>query len=263
MRGIVRNPPRSGEELVVSRRKLIGGLAAGGLLSGCDKLGDSPGLRKILFSAEDAHRFLQRSLTDRMALAREFQPDQMSPVFRVNGTADPGTPEYRAHAESRFANWRLQVDGLVQRPLALSLAQIRSMPTRTQITRHDCVEGWSAIGKWRGVPLKLVLDQAGLRSSARYVVFHCADLIGGQPYYESIDLIDAFHPQTILAWGMNEALLSVGHGAPLRLRVERQLGYKQAKYIMRVEAVDDLASVRGGQGGYWEDAADYEWYAGI
>jgi DMSO/TMAO reductase YedYZ molybdopterin-dependent catalytic subunit len=250
--------------MIVTRRKLIGGIAAaGGLLGGCDKLGENPGFRKILFSAEDAHRFLQRSLTDRMALAREYRPDQMSPVFRTNGTNNPGTPEYQAHADSRFANWRLQVGGLVQRPLALSLAQLRSMPTRTQITRHDCVEGWSAIGKWHGVPLKLVLEQAGLRSSARYIVFHCADLIGGAPYYESIDLVDAFHPQTILAWGMNDNLLTVGHGAPIRLRVERQLGYKQAKYVMRVEAVDDLHRVRGGKGGFWEDAADYEWYAGI
>ncbi|MFD1612961.1 molybdopterin-dependent oxidoreductase [Sphingomonas tabacisoli] len=250
--------------MILTRRKLIGGIAAaGGLLSGCDKLDQSPGFKKILFKAEDAHRFLQRSLSNRAALAHEYRPDQMSPVFRTNGTNNPGTPEYQAHADSRFANWRLQVDGLVRRPLALSLAQIRSMPTRTQITRHDCVEGWSSIGKWHGVPLKLVLDQAGLRSDARYVVFHCADLFGGQPYYESVDLIDAFHPQTILAWGMNNQLLSVGHGAPIRLRVERQLGYKQAKYVMRVEAVDDLRHVRGGKGGFWEDAVDYEWYAGI
>jgi len=249
--------------MIVTRRKLIGSLAAGGLLGGCDKLGETPGFRNILFSAEDAHRFLQRSLTDRMALAPEFRPEQMSPVFRTNGTSNPGTPEYQAHVDSRFANWRLQVGGLVQRPLALSLAQLRSMPTRTQITRHDCVEGWSAIGKWHGPPLKLVLDQAGLRPNARYIVFHCADLIGGASYYESIDLVDAFHPQTILAWGMNDNLLTVGHGAPLRLRVERQLGYKHAKYVMRVEAIDDLHRLRGGKGGSWEDLAGYGWYAGI
>ena len=136
------------------------------------------------------------------------------------------------------------------------------MPRRTQITRHDCVEGWSAIGQWTGAPLKLLLNAAGLRSSARFIVFHCADLYGGHPYYESIDLIDAFHPQTILAWGMNGARLPVGHGAPLRLRVERQLGYKHAKYVMRVEAVDSLARVGLGKGGYWEDYQQYEWYAG-
>jgi len=94
-------------------------------------------------------------------------------------------------------------------------------------------------------------------------VFHCADRFGDKPYYESIDLIDAFHPQTILAWGMNDKLLEVGHGAPLRLRVERQLGYKHAKYVMRVEAVGDLAAIGGGKGGYWEDVSGYQWYAGI
>ena len=137
------------------------------------------------------------------------------------------------------------------------------MPTRTQITRHDCVEGWSAIGKWHGVPLRLLLDLAGLHPGARYIVFHCADRIGGAPYYESLDLVDAFHPQTILAWGMNDQLLPVGHGAPVRLRVERQLGYKHAKYVMRLEAVDDLRRAGRGKGGFWEDIADYEWYAGI
>jgi DMSO/TMAO reductase YedYZ molybdopterin-dependent catalytic subunit len=137
-------------------------------------------------------------------------------------------------------------------------------PRRTQITRHDCVEGWSAIGKWTGVPLKLVLDAAGLKTHARYIVFHCADKMGfGTDYYESIDLIDAFHPQTILAWALNDEPLLVGNGAPLRLRVERQLGYKQAKYVERIEVVDDLSKIRGGKGGFWEDGAGYEWYGGI
>jgi DMSO/TMAO reductase YedYZ molybdopterin-dependent catalytic subunit len=119
------------------------------------------------------------------------------------------------------------------------------MPSRTQITRHDCVEGWSAIGKWTGVPLGEHPALGRLMPAARYVVFHCADeleatLDGSGRYYESIDLVDAFHPQTILAYGMNGKDLSVGHGAPLRLRVERQLGYKQAKYLMRIEVVDSL-----------------------
>jgi DMSO/TMAO reductase YedYZ molybdopterin-dependent catalytic subunit len=132
-----------------------------------------------------------------------------------------------------------------------------------QITRHDCVEGWSAIGKWHGIQLSRVLDAAGLSTRAKYVVFHCADRFGDKPFYESIDLIDAFHPQTILAWGLNNHLLPVANGAPLRLRVERQLGYKQAKYIQRIQAVDSLAHTYGGKGGYWEDNVDYEWYAGI
>lgn len=249
--------------MILSRRRLIGSLGAAGLLSGCDKLGDNAAFRSILFKAEDAHRLLQRSLSNRGALAREFSADQMSPVFRTNGTNNPNTPAYQALAANGFADWRLVVDGQVAKPLTLSLAQLRAMPTRTQITRHDCVEGWSAIGKWHGTPLRLLLERAGLRSSARYIVFHCADMYGERPYYESVDLIDAFHPQTILAWGMNGQLLSVGHGAPIRLRAERHLGYKQAKYVMRVEAVDSLAGIHGGKGGLWEDVAGYEWYAGI
>ncbi|HET8613862.1 MAG TPA: molybdopterin-dependent oxidoreductase, partial [Sphingomonas sp.] len=183
--------------------------------------------------------------------------------FRTNGNTLPSSLAYQAHAAAGFADWRLTVDGLVEQPLALSLAKIRALPHRTQITRHDCVEGWSAIGQWTGAPLGLLLKAARLKPRARYIVFHCADDFGGAPYYESIDLIDAFHPQTILAWGMNGRPLSVPHGAPLRLRVERQLGYKQAKYVMRVEAVASLEGVGGGKGGYWEDAAGYQWYAGI
>ena len=171
--------------------------------------------------------------------------------------------EYAQHVAEQFANWRLAVDGLVARPLSIPLAELRRLPHRTQITRHDCVEGWSAIGKWHGVQLSRILEHAGLSTRAKYIVFHCADRFGDKPYYESIDLIDAFHPQTILAWGMNGHLLPVPNGAPLRLRVERQLGYKQAKYIQRIEAVDSLARIYGGKGGYWEDNVDYEWYAGI
>ncbi|WP_336973770.1 molybdopterin-binding protein [Sphingobium aromaticiconvertens] len=251
---------------ILTRRKLIGSIGVGAgslLLAGCDRIVASPTVRQVLGAGEGLTRRAQRLVTDRHALAREFSPSDMSPSFRVNGNSMPTSEAYQAHAVQRFVDWRLVVDGLVRRPLALSLAQIRAMPTRTQITRHDCVEGWSAIGKWSGLPLKLLMDGAGPLPAARYAVFHCADDFDGEPYYESIDLIDVYHPQTILAWGMNDELLSVGHGAPLRLRVERQLGYKQAKYVMRVELVDDLAKVGSGKGGYWEDSADYQWYAGI
>src|SRR5690606_9037451 len=145
-----------------------------------------------------------------------------------NGTRMPAGEAYRGLMRGNFADWRLNIDGLVTRPLRLSLADLRAMTQRVQITRHDCVEGWSAIGKWHGPQLSQVLELAGLRGSARYLVFHCADMLLGRPYYESIDLIDAFHPQTILAWAMNNRTLPVEHGAPLRLRVERQLGYKHA-----------------------------------
>lgn len=173
------------------------------MLSGCDRLHGDPGFRSVLRSAEGLTMRAQRLISDRNALAREFSEADMSPLFRSNGTRMPDTPDYARHLAERFANWRLRVDGLVQRPLSLSLEQIRAMPLRTQITRHDCVEGWSAIGKWHGVPLGLLLNAAGLRDGARYIVFHCADRLGGTPYYESIDLIDAFHPQTIMAWAMS------------------------------------------------------------
>jgi DMSO/TMAO reductase YedYZ molybdopterin-dependent catalytic subunit len=250
----------------ISRRRLIGSLGAGSgglLLAACDRINASPTVKRLLAVGATATMGAQRFVADRTALAPEFSAAEMSPVFRTNGTNMPTSAGYAAHLATNFRDWRLVVDGLVARPLMLSLDQMRRLPTRTQITRHDCVEGWSAIGKWSGVPLKLLLDHAGVGGAARYIVFHCADDFGSTPYYESIDLIDAYHPQTILAWGMNDQMLAVGHGAPLRLRVERQLGYKHAKYVVRVEAVDDLAGIGRGKGGYWEDVSGYQWYAGI
>jgi DMSO/TMAO reductase YedYZ molybdopterin-dependent catalytic subunit len=250
----------------ITRRQALVSLGAGTgglLLSGCDRIGRSDAFQALQSDAQDLTMRAQRLVVDRTALAPEFAPADMSPIFRTNGNSMPTSPAYQAHLASDFADWRLVVDGLVSRPLSLSLAQIRRLPARTQITRHDCVEGWSAIGKWTGVPLKLLLDGAGLRREVRYIVFHCADDFAGTPYYESIDLVDAFHPQTILAWGMNDRALPVGHGAPLRLRLERQLGYKHAKYVMRVEAVDSLERIGRGKGGFWEDNSGYQWYAGI
>jgi DMSO/TMAO reductase YedYZ molybdopterin-dependent catalytic subunit len=183
----------------------------------------------------------------------------------------PGTPpvpcdeRYQELAKSNFADWRLVVDGLVERPAQLLLSELRDMPARTQITRHDCVEGWSCIGKWKGVPLGELLDRVGLMPRAKYIVFYCADVLddySGDNYYESLDLVDAFHPQTILAYEFNDRVLPIPHGAPLRLRAERQLGYKMAKYVMRIQAVEGFAQIGGGNGGYWEDRG-YEWYAGI
>jgi len=251
---------------MITRRNLIGSLAAttgGLLLSGCDRINANPGVRTILKSAEGLTMRAQRIVSDRAALAREYSAADLSPIFRPNGTRQPNGAAYAAHAANNFVDWRLAIDGAVARPQSFSLAQLQQMPRRTQITRHDCVEGWSAIGKWSGVPLKLLLDASGLRSSARYLIFHCADRYAQADYYESIDLIDAFHPQTILAWALNDAALPVANGAPLRLRVERQLGYKHAKYVQRIEAVESLAMHGLGKGGYWEDYHDYEWYAGI
>jgi DMSO/TMAO reductase YedYZ molybdopterin-dependent catalytic subunit len=251
---------------LVTRRGLIGVGALGGgglLLSGCDKLNQSPNFRAVLESAETLHRRSQRLVGGHEPLAREFSEADMSPNFRSNGNSNVADTDYQLHVLDHFARWALRVDGLVRRPLALPLAALQALPQRAQITRHDCVEGWSAIGKWQGPQLSRVLDLAGLLPAARYIVFHCADRFGSVPYYESIDLIDAHHPQTILAWRMNDRPLPIAHGAPLRLRVERQLGYKQAKYVMRIEARASLAGLFGGKGGFWEDDAGYEWYAGI
>src|SRR6478736_2046162 len=259
----------SGERGLDRRNFLTRGLAAASttLLAGCNELSDQPWVKRVLDSAETLTRVSQRALFSPTALAREYSEADLSPAFRANGSTDPGDPDYKAHAASGFADWKLGIGGLVEQPLELSLAELRALPPRTQITRHDCVEGWSCIGKWTGVPLKALLDKAKLKPSARYLVFYCADDLGETgdddgKYYESIGLIDAFHPQTILAYEMNGAPLSIPHGAPLRLRVERQLGYKMAKYVMRIEAVDGIAGIRGGRGGFWEDRG-YEWYAGI
>lgn len=249
---------------LITRRALVAGSAAGAglLLSGCDALGNNAQFRDVLKFGEDANYVIHRSLQDRMALAKEFAPNQRSPIFRANGTRMPVGEPYARHIATQFADWALVVDGLVARPQAIALNAVRAMPARSQITRHDCVEGWSAIAKWTGVPLYMLLDRAGVKAEARYIVFHCADANDGAPYYESIDMLDARHPQTILAWALNDTALPVMNGAPLRLRVERQLGYKHAKYVQRIEAVATLANTYGGKGGFWEDGAGYEWYAG-
>lgn len=256
---------------MIDRRRWLSGMAVaamGAVLGACDKLTMNAGVQRGLARAEGLTRRAQRLLVDRKALAQEFTAAEISPDFRANGSTAPGDPEYRALVESGFADWRLVIDGLVERPLSLSLADLRAQPARTQITRHDCVEGWSAIGQWSGARLGPLLDRAGLKDAARYIVFHCADTLDPNAppalgrYYESIDLIDAYHPQSILAYDMNGAPLAVKHGAPVRLRVERQLGYKHAKYVMRIEAVADLAGIGGGRGGFWEDRG-YEWYAGV
>ena len=256
-------------ERLTRRSFLIRSGAVGGavLLGGCDQLSQSPEFRDVLYKAEGATERVQRLVLSQRSLAREYTDADLSKHFKANGSTRVADPAYKQALLGGFTDWRLKVDGLVERPTALSLAELRTLPARTQITRHDCVEGWSAIGKWTGVPLGLVLQAAGLDPRARYVVFECADelektLDGTGLYYESIDLVDAFHPQTILAYGMNGQDLPVEHGAPLRLRVERQLGYKQAKYIMRIKAVENFSDIGQGNGGFWEDRG-YEWYAGI
>ena len=255
------------------RRFLMGGLSLGAAaaLSGCDEIAGSKVGQQALQAGEDANKFVQRLLLTPQKMAREFRESDLSPRFKPNGSTDSSDAAYKALAAENFASYRLKVGGLVEQPFDISLDEIRALTARTQITRHDCVEGWSAIGKWRGPQLSQLLERAKLKPQARYVVFHCFDSMdeGGltandesSRYYESVDLVDAYHPQTIVAFEMNGQPLEIAHGAPLRLRVERQLGYKNPKYLKFIEVVESFASLNGGRGGYWPDQG-YDWYAGI
>jgi DMSO/TMAO reductase YedYZ molybdopterin-dependent catalytic subunit len=236
-------------------------------LAACDPVTQSPKVNQVLDGAETWNRRLHGLLAGRTALAREYQPSAISPDFKANGTTNPDSDDYQKLAATGFADWRLQIGGLVERPFSLSLAELRTQPARSQITRHDCVEGWSAIAQWKGARLGSLLERAGLKPKARYIAFFCADTLemtldGSGDYYETIAIEDAFHPQTLLAYEMNGQTLPVAHGAPVRLRLERQLGYKMAKYVMRIEAIESFEHLGRGRGGYWEDRG-YQWYAGI
>ena len=255
-----------------SRRGLLkAGLASlGGLaLGGCDA--SSNPVVQTIFDAEEALTYrAQRLILRPDALAREYGDADISPKFKANGDTDPASDAYKAMAANEFAEFKLKVDGLVERPGEFTLAELRAMPSRVQITRHDCVEGWSCIAKWGGVRLAPLLERIGVKDAARFVVFHCADTPDDgsafgetpAPFYGSIDLVTARHEQTILAYDMNDHPLGVPYGAPLRLRAERQLGYKMSKYILRIELVDSFAKLGDGHGGYWEDNG-YAWWAGI
>lgn len=250
-------------QLITRRQGLIAASAL--TLAGCDRLSHDPSVQRILAAGEAASRASQRALMVGRPLAHEFTTKDISRVFKANGSTSVAGEEYARWVETGFADWRLRIGGLVQTPMSLSLAQLKQLPARTQITRHDCVEGWSAIGAWTGPQLGPILKAAGVMPQARYILFRCADNLDGEAagqYYETIDLVDAYHPQTILAYAMNGAPLEVAHGAPIRARVERQLGYKQAKFVMAIEAIDSFRGLGRGKGGYWEDRG-YEWYAGI
>ncbi len=253
------------------RRLLRGAFAAAGAaaLSGCDRLSNNEAFVETLKSAQRLNNGAAAIIAPRSAMAQEFSQADVAPVFRSNGTLNPGDADYVALRNAGFAGYKLAVGGLVEKPAEYTLEQLKAMPARTQITRHDCVEGWSCIGKWKGVQLGAILDQVQPKAEAKFVLFRCYDSMDGPSldgtdsrYYESIDLEDARHAQTMLAYDLNDKALPISNGAPLRCRVERQLGYKQAKYIHAIELVSDFSKIRGGKGGYWEDEG-YEWYGGI
>lgn len=262
--------------LLFTRRRLIGAGAASAsalLLAGCDQFDflarrDDP-VRNFLEGANGLTYRAQRAILGDGVLAREYAESEIRQGQRPNGSTDPRRTNaaYAALSAGGFADYRLRITGLVERQLELSLDELRNMPTRSQVTRHDCVEGWSCIAKWTGTQLGPVLDQAGVRPEARFVVFHCYDEMGGgalqpQSYYTSCDRIDAYHPQTLLAYGLNDAVLPIANGAPVRVRIERTLGYKQPKYVHTIELVDSFGRIGRGKGGYWEDNG-YDWYGGI
>jgi DMSO/TMAO reductase YedYZ molybdopterin-dependent catalytic subunit len=201
-----------------------------------------------------------QTLLPNHSLVKEYSKHEISsfPAIGTTNPGDPGKPNssetYRRLQNGGFADWRLSIEGLVARPGSFSLADLKGFPSRTQITRHTCEEGWSAIGEWTGVPLSRVLDAAGILPAARFVSFYTFD-----DWVDSIDLLDAFHPQTLLAYGMNGRELSIPHGAPVRLRVERQLGYKSLKYLQRIVVREEFDD--GGEKGSIRNG--WSWYAGI
>ena len=249
----------------LSRRKLIAaGLAGTAGVSGlaaaaslARRYGLNPPDGGGLYGPGETLTYAAQRLLTRHSLAREFRRDQISKDPFANGVSPLGD-EFQRLQKGGFADWRLAIDGMVARPASFSVGEIKSMPSRTQITHLACEEGWSYIAEWTGVPLSHVLEMVGALPQARYVVYRSI-----QPdCWESIDIADAMHPQTLVAHSMNGGELPVGFGGPLRLRVPRQLGYKSVKYITRLTVSDSLKGFGKGLGGANPEDG-YSWYAGI
>jgi DMSO/TMAO reductase YedYZ molybdopterin-dependent catalytic subunit len=249
----------------ISRRKLItGGLAATAGVSGLAVAAAlakryalvPPDCRGVYGTGETLTYAAQRLLT-RHSLAREFPRSMISEKPFANETSPPNDAFKRHHAAG-FLDWKLSVDGMVAHPTSFSLADLRSLPVRSQITEVVCEEGWSYVAEWIGTPLSEVLNAVGVLPQARYIVYFSID----RDWWESIDMADALHPQTFLTMGMNDGDLPVSFGGPLRMRVPRQLGYKSVKYITRLTATDNLKGFGKGLGSASPEAG-YAWYAGI
>lgn len=244
------------KKLLINRRKAIFAISSlsGLLLPGCGKK-LPPTYGNILRMGDALTYVAQRGLLPGQSLAKEYGHAEIS-SFPATGTTNPGDPAIKYYSEpyarlnaAGFNEWNLRIEGRVTMPGTYTLSELKSLPARTQITRHTCEEGWSAIAEWTGVPLSILLSRAGILPTARYVNFYAYD-----GYMESIDLSDALHPQTILAYGMNGSPLPVAHGAPIRLRVETQIGYKSVKYIERIVISDEFID-QGDTG--------WAWYVGI
>ena len=221
-----------------------------------------PDHQGILGIGESLTYASQRILTSHHSLAREFNRSEISKIAPVLGEP-PVIETYQRLRAGGFAEWRLVVDGLVASPASFSLAELKRFPAGSQITHQACEEGWSFIAEWTGVPLSYVLNLVGALPPARYVVFTPYE--NDDPpnvWWESIDMADAWHPQTLLAYGMNGSDLPIPHGAPLRLKVPRQLGYKNTKYLHRITVTDTVKNIGKGLGGAFPEDG-YSWYAGI
>jgi DMSO/TMAO reductase YedYZ molybdopterin-dependent catalytic subunit len=249
----------------ISRRRLINlGLGAAAGLTGLAVAGrlasrfglippDSGGIWGV---GETLTYATQRILISRHSLAREFNRSEISKVVPVSGDP-PKTDPYQRLLAGSFAAWRLKIDGLVARPTSFSLDELKRFPSRSQITHQACEEGWSFIAEWSGVPLSYVLTFVGVSPRAKYVVFFPFD-----EAWDSLDLPDAFHPQTFLAYNLNGQDLPTEHGAPIRVRVARQLGYKSVKYLSHITVTDNLKNIGKGFGSAAPEYG-YSWYAGI
>jgi DMSO/TMAO reductase YedYZ molybdopterin-dependent catalytic subunit len=252
--------------VVMSRRKLVTGLASTGglLLAGCSSKELPPTYGNVLRMGDLLTYRAFRTLLPAQSLVREYGRSDItsSPAVGTSNPADPHEELYNAERgplydrfrAGAFADWRLKIEGRVAKPKSFSLAELKALPSRTQITKHTCEEGWSAIAEWTGVPLRAVLEAAGIQSSARFVNFYAYD-----DNADGIDMLDALHPQTILAYGMNGHDLPLAHGAPLRVRVETQLGYKSVKFLEHIvvkNEFDDLGKIGPLQNGW-------AWYVGI
>jgi DMSO/TMAO reductase YedYZ molybdopterin-dependent catalytic subunit len=247
--------------LITRRRAIAAGLASvGGLFLARSPKELPPTYGNLLRMGDTFTYAAHRALLPGQSLVKEYRPSDIT-SFPATGTTDPRVPDtpgfsdvYRRLQAGAFADWRLTVEGRVAAPREFSLADLKQLPSRTQITRHTCEEGWTAIGQWTGVPLGRVLDAVGVLPTARFIVFYTFD-----DWVDCIDLLDAFHPQTILAFGMNGRELPIAHGAPVRLRVERQMGYKSMKYLQRIAVMDEFDD--GGMKGNIRNG--WAWYTGI
>ncbi|MEQ1884134.1 MAG: molybdopterin-dependent oxidoreductase [Bryobacteraceae bacterium] len=246
----------------ISRRKWItGGLTVGAAGVAATQIASRCGLIPpdsggIWGPGETLTYAAQRVLTSGNSLAREFRPGQISTVAPVSGEP-PEDFEYQRLLAQHFAEWELAIEGMVAKPSVFTLAQLQQMPATSQITHQACEEGWSFIAEWGGVQVSHILQAVGADAKAKYVVFYPFDSA-----WESLDMADALHPQTLLAYAMNGERLPTRHGAPLRLRVARQLGYKSIKYLSHIEVTDSLKEIGKGLGSSSPEGG-YSWWAGI